>query len=209
MFEILDRFFVRLGCPPAGEGPQIAALSGFGIFLPRVQTILAGFEFSNHWNLLHERESISDSLLYECGWLSQRHCDGTWSRVSAPNFEPVGTRSDAKRHCGLLFSAPRSWRASAFLRACGGNGFVPCDSRVLLFQSCWQTLYRGWAAAVPLRLGGLWKGQSRSPAGAKPRHAFLPVRGASPHARILQLACWGTCLHEHLHERVLRFLFRA
>ena len=70
MLEVLYGFLVRLGCPPGREGSQIAALSGLGIFLPRVQTIFAGFEFPNHWNLPHERESITDSLLYECGWLS-------------------------------------------------------------------------------------------------------------------------------------------
>jgi len=209
MLEVLHGFFVGLGCLPGGKGSEIATLSGFGIFLPRVQTILAGFEFPNHWNLLHDRESITASLLYEYGRLSQRHCDGTWSRASEPNFAPVGITSDARRQCGLLFSARRSWHGNAFLRACGGNGFVPCDNRAPLFQSCWQRLYLGGAAAVLLRLGGLWKVQSRWPAGARPRHAFLPVCDASPHAQILQLGCWGTCLREHLHEHVPAFLFPA
>ena len=136
MLEVLHGFLVGLGCPSGGKGSEIAALSGLGIFLPRVQTILAGFEFPNHWNLLHERESITDFLLYERGWLSQRHCDETWSRVSEPNFELVGATSDATRQCGLLFSALRWWRGNAFLRACGGNGFVPCGSRAPLFQLC-------------------------------------------------------------------------
>ena len=62
MLEVLHGFLVRLGCPSGGKGSEIAALSGLGIFLPGVQTILAGFEFPNHWNLL-QRARIYYRLL--------------------------------------------------------------------------------------------------------------------------------------------------
>lgn len=48
VLEVLHRLFVGFGGMPAGEGSEIAALSSLGIFLARVQTVLAGLEFANH-----------------------------------------------------------------------------------------------------------------------------------------------------------------
>ena len=47
-FEILDRFFVFLGRSFRLEGAEIPSLAGFGIFLPRIQSVLAGLKFSDH-----------------------------------------------------------------------------------------------------------------------------------------------------------------
>src|SRR5438270_4867447 len=46
--KVLDRFFVRFGCMPGTEGPQVLASSSLRVLLARVQTILAGLKFSNH-----------------------------------------------------------------------------------------------------------------------------------------------------------------
>jgi hypothetical protein len=49
MFEILDRPLVSFGCFSRGKSPKIAPASSLGIFLARVQAILAGFQFTNHF----------------------------------------------------------------------------------------------------------------------------------------------------------------
>jgi hypothetical protein len=49
MFEILDRPLLSFGCFSRGESPKIAPASSLGIFLARVQAILAGFQFTNHF----------------------------------------------------------------------------------------------------------------------------------------------------------------
>jgi len=48
VFEILDRALVSFGCFSRREGSEIASASGLGIFLARVQAVLAGLEFSDH-----------------------------------------------------------------------------------------------------------------------------------------------------------------
>jgi len=48
MFEILDCSFVGLGGIPGRKRSEIAALAGLCIFLTRVKTILAVFQFSDH-----------------------------------------------------------------------------------------------------------------------------------------------------------------
>lgn len=40
-FEVLDGAFMRLGLLQTGERTQVAALSGFRIFLARIQPVLA------------------------------------------------------------------------------------------------------------------------------------------------------------------------
>src|ERR1700680_2909202 len=49
MFKVLNRPLVRLRSFLCTERAQVAPSSGFGILLARVQAVLAGFEFSNHW----------------------------------------------------------------------------------------------------------------------------------------------------------------
>lgn len=52
VFEILDRLLVRLGCGSCGKRSEVLALSGPGILLARVQTILAGFQLADHFSYL-------------------------------------------------------------------------------------------------------------------------------------------------------------
>jgi hypothetical protein len=49
MFEILDRPLVSFGCFSCGESSEIAPASSLRVFLARVQAILAGFQFTNHF----------------------------------------------------------------------------------------------------------------------------------------------------------------
>jgi hypothetical protein len=51
MLEILHSFFVLLCRASGAEGSEIPALAGLGVFLPRVQAIFTGLQFSNHMNL--------------------------------------------------------------------------------------------------------------------------------------------------------------
>jgi hypothetical protein len=48
VLEILHRFLMRLCRASGGECPKISTLAALGILLARVQTIFAGFQFSNH-----------------------------------------------------------------------------------------------------------------------------------------------------------------
>lgn len=48
-------------CSRAGiERAEIPALAGFGVFLRRIQTILTGFEFSDHKKILLRRYIHND-----------------------------------------------------------------------------------------------------------------------------------------------------
>jgi hypothetical protein len=47
-FEILNRAFMFLRCILAVERAEISSFSRRRILLPRIQPILAGFQFSNH-----------------------------------------------------------------------------------------------------------------------------------------------------------------
>ena len=47
-FEILNRAFVFLRCCLALERAEIFSFARSRIFLPRIQPILAGFQFPNH-----------------------------------------------------------------------------------------------------------------------------------------------------------------
>src|SRR5438128_10513305 len=47
-FEILHRSFAILGCTSRLECAQIPSLPRLRIFLPRIQSIAAGFKFSDH-----------------------------------------------------------------------------------------------------------------------------------------------------------------
>jgi hypothetical protein len=46
--EILHGAFVFLGGGARGEGSEVVALAGFGIFLARVEPVFAGFELADH-----------------------------------------------------------------------------------------------------------------------------------------------------------------
>jgi hypothetical protein len=48
VLEILHRFLMRLACATCRERPKISSFPRLGVLFPRVQTILAGFQFSNH-----------------------------------------------------------------------------------------------------------------------------------------------------------------
>jgi hypothetical protein len=48
VLEVLDRFFMQLRSLATGERSEVAALSGLGIFLARVETVLPAFQFTNH-----------------------------------------------------------------------------------------------------------------------------------------------------------------
>jgi hypothetical protein len=50
--EILNRFFVLLGRVSRGERAEVPTLASFGVFLARVQTIFASFQFPNHKRIL-------------------------------------------------------------------------------------------------------------------------------------------------------------
>lgn len=47
-FEVLHIALVFLGLLESGKCSQIAALASLNVFLSRIQTKLAGFEFANH-----------------------------------------------------------------------------------------------------------------------------------------------------------------
>ena len=47
-FEVLNLSLVFFGRLTRGEGPEISPLPGFGVQLSRIQTVVAGSEFSNH-----------------------------------------------------------------------------------------------------------------------------------------------------------------
>ena len=46
--EVLNLALVLLCFLQVGEGPEVAALAGGGVFLARIQAVLAGFEFAYH-----------------------------------------------------------------------------------------------------------------------------------------------------------------
>jgi hypothetical protein len=48
VLEILHRFLMCLGCASCSERPQISSFPRLGVLFPRVQTVFAGFQFSNH-----------------------------------------------------------------------------------------------------------------------------------------------------------------
>jgi len=48
MFEVLNRLLVSLRSFLCAECAEVAPMAGFGIFLARVQSVLPGFQFSNH-----------------------------------------------------------------------------------------------------------------------------------------------------------------
>src|ERR1019366_3159686 len=48
----VHRFCVRLSCVSRGERAEVLALASFGVFIARVQTILARFQFPNHKRIL-------------------------------------------------------------------------------------------------------------------------------------------------------------
>jgi len=50
--EILNFAFVLLGGLLSVERAKVAALAGLRIFLPRIKSILSGFQFSDHDELL-------------------------------------------------------------------------------------------------------------------------------------------------------------
>ena len=52
VFEKLDRAFVLLGLFPGAEGPEVPALAGLWVDLPRVEAELARGESANHSCLL-------------------------------------------------------------------------------------------------------------------------------------------------------------
>jgi hypothetical protein len=47
-FEILDGALVMLRLRSCVERPKVARRAGLGIFAPRVETVLAGFQFPDH-----------------------------------------------------------------------------------------------------------------------------------------------------------------
>ena len=67
-FEILNRAFVFLRRSLGLERPEISSFSGLWIFLPRVQPILAGFQFPDH------------------GDFSAPHAYANFTRVAPPNI---------------------------------------------------------------------------------------------------------------------------
>src|SRR5262249_5932524 len=48
VLEVLDRAFVLLCGAARGERPQVAALAGLGIHLPRIQPETSRWQFANH-----------------------------------------------------------------------------------------------------------------------------------------------------------------
>jgi hypothetical protein len=61
--EILHLAFMLFRCVPCGECPQVPAAAGFGVFLPRVESILARFEFPDHCFFLNPKDAVPDFLL--------------------------------------------------------------------------------------------------------------------------------------------------
>lgn len=64
MLVELNRSFVRLRFLARSERAQISSLPAFRIFLPRVQAILAGFQFTDHTST---RLLVSLMPLFEYG----------------------------------------------------------------------------------------------------------------------------------------------
>jgi hypothetical protein len=52
MLEILHRSFVGFCCAPRGKRSEIPPFPRLGIFLAGVQAVFAGFQFSNHREIL-------------------------------------------------------------------------------------------------------------------------------------------------------------
>jgi hypothetical protein len=50
-FEELYRTLVLFGRLAGMERTQVFALAGFGVHLPRIQTVLTGFQFSDHTSM--------------------------------------------------------------------------------------------------------------------------------------------------------------
>jgi hypothetical protein len=68
MFEILDRFFVRLCRLSARECSQIPALAGLRTLLSRVKTVFTTLEFSNHAEPPSGIISFDFDFDYGCGF---------------------------------------------------------------------------------------------------------------------------------------------
>jgi hypothetical protein len=63
MLEILHRSFLGFCCAPGGKGSEIPPFPRLGIFLAGVQAVFAGFQFSNHREILAVKNPSSTQLL--------------------------------------------------------------------------------------------------------------------------------------------------
>jgi hypothetical protein len=112
--EVLNSLLVSLCRAPRTERSKVLALSGLGIPLTRIQTILTGLQFSNH---LQSPDPISSSagrscarilsfLLSLCGLPSSLHGGVQPDRVSALPHELAWIMPWEKQRYGLPSSKP-------------------------------------------------------------------------------------------------------
>src|ERR1700688_1105992 len=107
--EILHVAFVLLRRLLAGESAEIAPPAGARIFLARVEPVLAGLEFADHWTL------PSSGLIHEAAsrFLTSR-TEGRYHSGAVGNKAARGNNRNAARHNRCRSSRARcAWVAAA------------------------------------------------------------------------------------------------
>lgn len=177
--EELDRPLVLFSGGAAAESAEVPPAAGLRILLARVEAVLPGFEFPNHWPVpAFERLSVRKRCV--------RPPTG-----AAPRSSPGATTLSATRHSGLRASAFGAWRANAAATAAPA-----CDRPGLrLPRSCVSRLSHSLAAAAAsLRRAVPSTGQSPRPAWPIVRRACLRECDGSLRERTRPPAWMGLCL---------------
>lgn len=202
VLEVLHGPLVSLGRTPRSKCPQISAPSRFCILLPRVETIFSALHLFDHPDLIDSRFWPTLSRVYACGWPSWQNSGATPIHVCARQFVPVWKvlreRPQNVPSSSTLGSSP--WTAELMCRDASHSG--PCDNPFLLSALCELTFFLRAEGPGSLPRAELSIIRSQLPAWWMRRHVSLHGCGASPRARILQLACWEICLLGRLRERV-------
>src|SRR6266567_2350779 len=178
MLEILNRLLMRFCCASRGKRSEIAALTGLGVLLARVQTILARLQFPNHRRILPDLKL--NWLSFWSGLPSQQIRGAPMHCASSRMTWLVATRNCAMLRSALSFSRLEWWRGNVSRTACAGNCSVLCGNHARRARWFAPMLSPSATLAASHPRAVLWRGQSPPPVYWK---IFLRAR---PH----ELARW-------------------